>query len=308
MALWQWSTTAAANATADPTINWQEGQAPSTINDSARAMMAAIAVQFQTGWEWQNMGDTPAYVSATQLTVPGNMTSRYTVGRRVRAFVTAGTIYGTITASAFTSLTTVNVLWDGSSALDSGVSEVDVSILNPANTSIGATTVGGALTVNGDVTVAYRGSGSYSDRLRLVGQGNYQPYLRSNGAASQLEFINSADTAATLTLTDGGNLTASGDITANSDERLKTDWEFLPSDFVERLAAVKSGTYARVDTIDGERHAGVSAQSLRDLLPEAVLESHEGTLSVAYGNAALVACVELAKEVLRLRALLEPVK
>jgi microcystin-dependent protein len=38
-----WSETAAANATADPTINWAEGQAPSTINDSARAMMAALA-------------------------------------------------------------------------------------------------------------------------------------------------------------------------------------------------------------------------------------------------------------------------
>src|SRR5215813_5149086 len=43
MAFWNWSKTAAANATADPTINWAEGQAPSSINDSARAMMAATA-------------------------------------------------------------------------------------------------------------------------------------------------------------------------------------------------------------------------------------------------------------------------
>ncbi len=38
-----WSKTAATNATADSTINWAEGQAPSTVNDSARSMMAAIA-------------------------------------------------------------------------------------------------------------------------------------------------------------------------------------------------------------------------------------------------------------------------
>lgn len=38
-----WSQTAANNATADSTINWQEGQAPSSINDSARAVMAAVA-------------------------------------------------------------------------------------------------------------------------------------------------------------------------------------------------------------------------------------------------------------------------
>jgi|WetSurMetagenome_2_1015567.scaffolds.fasta_scaffold67326_2 hypothetical protein len=43
MTLWKWSTTAASNATADATINWAEGQAPGSVNDSARAMMAAVA-------------------------------------------------------------------------------------------------------------------------------------------------------------------------------------------------------------------------------------------------------------------------
>lgn len=38
-----WSTTAATNATADSTINWAEGMAPSAVNDSARAMMARVA-------------------------------------------------------------------------------------------------------------------------------------------------------------------------------------------------------------------------------------------------------------------------
>ena len=43
MTLYKWSQTASSDATADPTINWAEGQAPSSINDSARAMMAATA-------------------------------------------------------------------------------------------------------------------------------------------------------------------------------------------------------------------------------------------------------------------------
>lgn len=42
-AVWQWSTTAGTNATADPTINWSEGMSPSSVNDSARAMMARLA-------------------------------------------------------------------------------------------------------------------------------------------------------------------------------------------------------------------------------------------------------------------------
>lgn len=43
MTLFKWSRTASSNATADSTINWAEGQAPSSINDSARAEMAAVA-------------------------------------------------------------------------------------------------------------------------------------------------------------------------------------------------------------------------------------------------------------------------
>jgi microcystin-dependent protein len=43
MTLYKWSQTASADATADSTINWSEGQAPSSVNDSARAMMAATA-------------------------------------------------------------------------------------------------------------------------------------------------------------------------------------------------------------------------------------------------------------------------
>lgn len=38
-----WSKTTSANSTADNSINWSEGQSPSTVNDSARAMMAATA-------------------------------------------------------------------------------------------------------------------------------------------------------------------------------------------------------------------------------------------------------------------------
>lgn len=41
--IWQWSQTASVNATADPTINWAEGMSPSSVNDSARAMMSQIA-------------------------------------------------------------------------------------------------------------------------------------------------------------------------------------------------------------------------------------------------------------------------
>lgn len=43
MSLWKWSRTASSNATADSTVNMREGMSPSAVNDSARAMMAALA-------------------------------------------------------------------------------------------------------------------------------------------------------------------------------------------------------------------------------------------------------------------------
>ena len=95
-----------------------------------------------------------------------------------------------------------------------------------------------------------------------------------------------------------GNFTALGNVTAYSDERLKEDWKPLSSDFLEQLANVKVGVYTRVDT--KERQVGVSAQSLQAVMPEVVQQVGE-YLTVAYGNAALVACVQLAAEVVELR-------
>jgi hypothetical protein len=95
-------------------------------------------------------------------------------------------------------------------------------------------------------------------------------------------------------------ISSAGNITAFSDERLKKDWAALPPDFVERLATVKSGTYTRIDS--GERQAGSSAQDWQLLLPEVVTKTgNDDTLALAYGNAALVSAVELAKEVVDLR-------
>jgi hypothetical protein len=117
--------------------------------------------------------------------------------------------------------------------------------------------------------------------------------------------------------TTSGNLTASisntnvvsynastGALTAvsmvsSSDERLKTDWEDLPVDFVENLAKVKHGNFTRID--NGNKEVGVSAQSLQAVLDKAVVSNDEGMLSVNYGGAALVAAIELAKQIMELK-------
>lgn len=66
MTLQTWSKTAASNNTADTTINWREGQAPSTVNNSARAMMAAIAKwRDDTSGSLLTTGSSTAYAVTT---------------------------------------------------------------------------------------------------------------------------------------------------------------------------------------------------------------------------------------------------
>ena len=121
------------------------------------------------------------------------------------------------------------------------------------------------------------------------------------------------DSHGMLVLINGGfgscmsySIRASGNVTAYSDERLKTNWRKLPVDFVSKLADIKVGIYDRTDGMKLTQ-VGVSAQSLQTLLPDAVITANDDmkTLSVSYGNAALASAVELAKEVVSLRQRLE---
>lgn len=78
--------------------------------------------------EWV-VGPTPTYISGTQFSLAGDQTSTWTIGRRVKATVTAGTVYGRITASSFSSVTTITLQLDGSQALDSGLTAVWYALL-----------------------------------------------------------------------------------------------------------------------------------------------------------------------------------
>jgi hypothetical protein len=64
--LYAWSKTAATNSNADSSINWAEGQAPSSVNDSARAMMARMAeFRDDTSGSLLTGGTSTAYTLAT---------------------------------------------------------------------------------------------------------------------------------------------------------------------------------------------------------------------------------------------------
>lgn len=77
-----------------------------------------------------------------------------------------------------------------------------------------------------------------------------------------------------------GNFTATGNVTANSDIRLKTDLTKIEG-ALEKVCAINGYTYTRKDT--GARQTGVVAQEVQKVLPEAVMDNGEH-FSVAYGN------------------------
>jgi len=162
-------------------------------------------------------------------------------------------------------------------------------------------------TISGDKTFTgvtfFNGSVTRATNL-FVGQSETLVYEASQNALTIR--TGAAGAYAFATFAANGDLTATGNVTANSDERLKQNWRDLPADFLERLAEVKMGIYDRKDT--GETQAGVSAQAMRTLLSPVVREGTDGMLSVAYGNAALVAAVKLASEVVSLRRELNELK
>ena len=90
--------------------------------------------------QWTSPLGTPTYISATQFSMVGDQRIGFQVGRRLKFTVTAGTVYGRVTVSAYTSLTTITVVLD-SGALDSGLSAVEYGVLTPASHSIPALSV-----------------------------------------------------------------------------------------------------------------------------------------------------------------------
>ena len=76
-----------------------------------------------------------------------------------------------------------------------------------------------------------------------------------------------------------GDFTASGDVTAYSDKRLKRNIETIsnPVDIVNCLRGVNFEK-------DGRHSTGVIAQEVEEFLPEVVHTDAEGMKSVAYGN------------------------
>jgi hypothetical protein len=90
-----------------------------------------------------------------------------------------------------------------------------------------------------------------------------------------------------FTFDDNGSFTATSNITAYSDRKLKDNFEVIPN-ALAKVSQLTGYTYDRID-MDGIRQSGLIAQDVQEVLPEVVInnvdpDSGEETLSLAYGN------------------------
>jgi hypothetical protein len=91
-----------------------------------------------------------------------------------------------------------------------------------------------------------------------------------------------------------GAIVAAGNVTAFSDIRVKDNIETVP-DALTKLSAIRGVTYTRTDRDDKERrYAGVIAQEIEQVLPEAIF-GDENIKTVDY-NATIALLIEAVKE------------
>ncbi|OUV98666.1 MAG: hypothetical protein CBD16_09775 [Betaproteobacteria bacterium TMED156] len=99
-----------------------------------------------------------------------------------------------------------------------------------------------------------------------------------------------------------GSVYATGDVTAYSDESLKTNIKTIDG-ALGKVESIRGITFDRIN--DGSTSTGVVAQELESVLPEAVKTDAHGLKSVAYGNITgllIEAVKELSAQVAELKA------
>jgi len=127
------------------------------------------------------------------------------------------------------------------------------------------------------------------------------------GSPAGYEFQGNLNTAI-FSIDNSGNVVATGEITANSDERIKTNIKTIKNG-LDKVMQLRGVEYDRTDI---EQHQiGVIAQEVEKILPDVVHTKEDGLKSVAYGNLTAVlieAIKELKGEISELRAELDELK
>jgi hypothetical protein len=190
---------------------------------------------------------------------------------------------GSCTGNAATATTATNVSGGSVSATSGTFSSLITGRVSNVTTVAGSNDAG---------TISIRGNTSYPAAMSFHRAGAYAINFGLS-TANKMELGGWSASTIKHTWDFAGNYTAVGNITAYSDERVKTNIEKIPN-ALDKISKLNGYTFDRTDfTPDAEtgvmpntRQTGVIAQEVLKVLPEAVIlgDTPEDTMSVAYGN------------------------
>ena len=265
-----YSTTAASNTTVG-SISVAEGMLPSNINNTFRGLAAEIREWYNDS-QWVIYGDgdngfTITYASATSFTVSGvDVTSFYHVGRRVKAIATTpGTIYGTISATTFSTNTTVTVTWDSGSLANEAV-VIYVAALSKTNDSIPESVITNAKVAAAAAIDATKIGGGAVSNLEFSYLDGVTSAIQTQIDAKQATITGSATTI------DTESLTASRAVISNSSSKIAvsatTDTE------LGYVSGVTSAIQTQINTKQATITGGATTITSSDLTASRALTSN----------------------------------
>jgi len=219
-------------------------------------------------------------------------------------FYNSSTILGTSIAYNFynsnASVSMLNISANGNVAIGGGVTPTYKLEVNGVNTTIRAVNGADAIITSESTSSGYgyfqSKAGAFTTSLYTTNV-NGSFYITTGSAAAAVLLypnngagnvgINTGTPSYTLHVT--GNIYATGDILAFSDERQKTNIIKI-SNALDKINQISGYTFDIINKKEtstihkSTRYAGVIAQEVEKILPEVIYEDNEGTKSVAYGN------------------------
>lgn len=257
--------------------------------------------------------DTTNYANIWPISITGNASTANTANSAATATTATNstnsqfmwfngvTTGGRLQFNSATSATSPTFII-GANTITAGTGTTISQFYNVASLSVGsavsATRLESARTINGvsfdgtqnitiaDATKLPLTGGSVSGILNITNNTDSSAY--TNGA-----LVVTGGVGIGRALNVGGNISALGTIASTSDARVKTDIRVI-KDAGTKVAKLSGNTYDRTD-IEMPRQAGVIAQEVLEVLPEAVLIDDQGRMSVNY-NAVVALLVEAVKD------------
>jgi hypothetical protein len=241
----------------------------------------------ETADKWTVGSET--FVAGTfEGAVTGNASTASTL-QTARTIALDGDVTGSASFNGGSNISiTATVVDDSHNHIISNIDGLQDSLNAKANLS-GAYFTGGVTVTSLDVASSQPTIWMYD-----ADEANFAMHVNSN-----LWYVLNNSSSGVMYVDQSGNFTAAGNVTAYSDERLKSNIVTIP-DALEKVKALRGVNFTK----DGEASTGVIAQEVQKVIPEVVHEGDE-YLSVAYGNLVGVlieAVKELSAEVEALKA------